>query len=168
MSSTYTTTSTFTRTHARYLASKVVADLRQMRLFYGRPSDADIDAYNDELTELLVGGYLESVDYGFRRNDSWVVALSYSVKNGTLISDDRAGRVPVGANIAGASWYSYLRYSDEWYELTDSGRAQIKKAIPIQRTNASEPNVGAGNVWHEDKVYTSGGTSFKRRTLKSS
>ena len=63
MSTTYTTSSTFTRTNARYLASKVAADLRQMRLFYGRPSDGEIDDYNTELIELLVGGYLDSVDY---------------------------------------------------------------------------------------------------------
>lgn len=33
-----TTTSTFTLTNARYLASKIAADLRQLRSFYGRPS----------------------------------------------------------------------------------------------------------------------------------
>ena len=167
MSTTYTTASTFTRTNARYLASKVAADLRQMRLFYGRPTDTEIDGYNTELTELLVGGYLDSVDYGFRRSDSWVVALSYSVQNGTLVTDDRAGRVPVGANVAGASWYSFLRYSDQWFALTSSERARIENLIPVKRANASEPNVGSGNVWIEDKVYTSSGTSFKRRTLKS-
>jgi hypothetical protein len=167
MSTTYTTASTFTRTNARYLASKVAADLRQMRLFYGRPSDGEIDDYNAELVELLVGGYLNSVDYGFRRNNSWVVALSYSVKNGMLVTDDRAGRIPVGANVTSASWYSYLRYSDEWLKLTSSERARIKSLIPVKRSDASEPNVGGGNVWVEDKVYTSGGTTFKRRTLKS-
>jgi len=167
MSTTYTTSSTFTRTNARYLASKVAADLRQMRLFYGRPSDSEIDDYNTELIELLVGGYLDSVDYGFRRNDSWVVALSYSVQNGTLVTDDRAGRVPVGANVAGTSWYSYLRPNDEWLELTSSERARIENLIPVKRSSASEPNVGNGNNWVEDKVYTSAGTSFKRRTLKS-
>lgn len=140
-----------------------------MRIFYGQPSDASIDDFIEELTELLlVGGYLASVDYGLRRNGGWVVALSYTVRDGTLTSDDRAGRVPAGANVTGASWYSYLRYSDKWWGLTESERNRIKVSIPVKRSNAGEPGMGSGNVWVEDKVYTSGGTSFARRTLKTS
>ncbi len=168
MSTTYTTSSTFTRTHARYLASKVAADLRQMRLFYGRPSDTDIDDYVEELTELLVGGYLYSVDYGFRRDDCWVVALNYFVENGVLVADERAGRVPRGANVNGAGWYSHLRYSSKWLALSESERKRIENSIPIKRVTASEPQLGAGNVWVEDKTYTNGGTSIRRRTLKAS
>ena len=52
MTYSYTTTSTFTRTHAIYLASKVAADLRQMQLFYGRPSNENIEAYIEELAIL--------------------------------------------------------------------------------------------------------------------
>jgi len=168
MSTTFTNSTSFTRTHARYLASKVAADLRQMRIFYAQPSDAAIDNFVIELTELLVGGYLASVDYGLRRNGGWVVALSYTVRNGTLSADDRAGRVPVGADVAGASWYSYLRHSDKWSGLTQSERDRIEATIPVKRTGASEPGMGSGNVWIEDKVYTSAGTSFTRRTLKAS
>ena len=45
MTSSYSTSDTFTRTHAVYLASKVAADLKQMQLFYGKPSDGNIEAY---------------------------------------------------------------------------------------------------------------------------
>lgn len=168
MSTSYSYSTSFTRTHARYLASKVAADLRQMQLFYRKPSDAEINDYLEELTELLVGGYLASVDYGFRRNNGWVVALSYSVRtDGTLTADDRAGRVPVGVDVVGASWYSHLRYSSKWWGLSQSERDKVKNAIPVKRGDAAEPSVGTGNVWVEDKVYTSSGTSFTRRTLKS-
>ena len=37
MSYSYTTTETFTRTHARYIASKIAADLRKLQLYYDRP-----------------------------------------------------------------------------------------------------------------------------------
>jgi len=168
MSTSYSYSTTFTRTNARYLASKVAADLRQMRLFYGRPFDAEIDDYVEELTELLVGGYLESVDYGFHRNDGWAVAVGYIVVNGTLTTDDRAGRVTPGLNIGGAVWYSFLRYSSKWHGLSQEERNRIKATIPVKRTNANEPTVGFGNFWVEDKVYTSGGTSFTRRTIRSS
>src|SRR5438132_1715499 len=96
MTTTFSTTSSFTRTHARYLASKIGADLRQMQLFYGQPSDDKIDDYMEEVVELLVGGYLDSVEYGFHRAWDWVIALRYIVRNGDLVTDDRSGRVTSG------------------------------------------------------------------------
>lgn len=137
-------------------------------MFYGKPSDEQIEAYIVELTELLIGGHLASVDYGFRRSDGWVVALSYTVRaDGTIATDDRAGRVPVGGDVSNASWYSYLRYSSKWWEETQAQRDHIIASIPLSRGTSDEPEVGSGNVWVSDKVYTSNGTSFTRRTLKS-
>jgi len=161
-------TAPFTRTHARELASKVAADLRQMQVFYKKPTEKQIDDYVVELVELLVGGYLSSVDYGFHTGSGWAVALSYTVhSDGTLNTNDRAGRAPVGANISGAYWYSYLRTNAKWDNLSQSEREKIRASIPIKRNGAAEPAVGLGNVWVEDKVYSSNGTSFTRRTLKS-
>jgi Bacterial HORMA domain family 1 len=167
MSTSYTHSNTFTRTHARYLASKVAADLRQMQLFYGGPSDSDIEDYIEELTELLVGGYLSSVDYGFHGASGWAVALNYTVRSdGTLNTDDRAGRIPVGVNISGCRFYSYLRRSSKWWNLTQAERDKINESISIKRGGANEPKVGSG-VWVQDKIYSSNGTSFTRLTLKA-
>ena len=68
----YTLTKTFTRTSARYIASKVVADLRLMRIYYGRPSNAKIVDYFSELTEFLVYRYVAQIEYGFQRNGNRV------------------------------------------------------------------------------------------------
>ena len=134
MSYSYTQSTSFTRTHARELASKVAADLRQMQVFYKQPTDQQISNFVEELVELLVGGYLFSVDYGFRTNSEIVVALSYTVRSdGTLDTNDRAGRVPVGADISKAYWYSYLRRSTKWWDLSQSDRNKIEEAIPIKR-----------------------------------
>lgn len=168
MSFSYSYTAAFTRTHARDLASKVAADLRQMQVFYKKPTDQQINDYVVELVELLVGGYLSSVDYGFHTGSGWAVALNYTVRSdGTLDSNDRAGRVPVGANISGAHWYSYLRKSSKWWDLTQNERNKIEASIPVKRNGTDEPSIGLGNAWIEDKVYSSNGTSFTRRTLKS-
>src|SRR6266581_7444779 len=105
MVSAFTYTATFTETQARYLASKVAADLRQLSFFYGRPREHEIDAYVQELAILLPGGYLDSIDYGFIINGGWVTALRYEVNSdGTLTTDDRAGRVPPNAALQNASW----------------------------------------------------------------
>ena len=45
MSYTYTQTETWSRTHARKVGGKVVADLRQMQQEYGSPSDQRLEQY---------------------------------------------------------------------------------------------------------------------------
>jgi hypothetical protein len=47
MSSTYTTSETFTRTHARRLAAKVAADMHQCQRFYGHLTDTQIENYEE-------------------------------------------------------------------------------------------------------------------------
>src|SRR5260221_13244773 len=110
MTSTYTISTTFTITHARYVTSKVAADLRQFQLFYGAPSDNQIEAYAEEAALLLRDGYLERVDYGFRRQNSttgsqWVLVLRYVARNGAL-ANDHSGRVPPGVDISGTTFWS--------------------------------------------------------------
>lgn len=168
MSTTFTTTASFTRTEARYLASKVAADLRQMQCFHGRPSDTEIEEYIEELTELIVGGYLASVEYGFQKNNGWAVALRYVVlSDGTLSQDERAGRVSPFANTSGASWYSYLRRTDKWWRLSNSERQQVENAIPVKRSGAPEPSTGAG-YWVPQKVYSTNGVGLTRYTFQTS
>ena len=53
MTSTFTTTATFTRTHAKHLAAKVIADLYQCSVFYDRPTVDAID--------VLVGQQLDQL-----------------------------------------------------------------------------------------------------------
>ena len=57
--STLAASQSFTRTHAKYLASKVVADLYQCARLYGRPSANSIPDYESELVELLAGAYAQ-------------------------------------------------------------------------------------------------------------
>ncbi len=166
MTTTFTTTSTFTRTHAVYLASKVAADLRQMQRFYGQPNDERIATYIDEVILLMLDGYLDSVEYGFQRNGNWVggAALSYNAQWGSIFTNDSPGRVPARADIAGATWKSFLTKNQKFDDLTTYEQAKIESALPIQRTGAEQP--GADGVWTYDKTYSNGGGAVLRRTLK--
>lgn len=165
MTQTYTTTETWSRTHARYVAGKVAADLRQMQQAYGRPSDTDIENYLQELTELLAGGYVKEVSYGFRRDGVWIAALKYTADMyGNLTADDRSGRIPRGADVTGATWYSFLSYSSAWSALTQTQRDAVERDLPFARSSGVEPVVRNGS-WSPDKSYSAAGCGLRRATI---
>jgi hypothetical protein len=166
MSYSYTTSSTFTVTHARYLASKVAADLRQMQIFYGKPTGQEIEDYLVELVALLLKGYVEAVEYGFLRQGQTVLALKYRATAGFSLSDDHSGRVPAGADVSGARWYSYLWKTKSWWELPVSERIRIESSLPVQRSAGSEP-VGGDGFWVNDKSYSSQNVNLQRSTFRS-
>jgi hypothetical protein len=170
MTSTYTISKTFTITHARYVTSKVAADLRQLQLFYGAPPDSQIEAYAEEAALLLRDGYLERVDYGFRRQNptcgaQWVLLLRYFTRNGTL-ADNYAGRVPPGVDIRGTHFWSYLTYTAPFFALSESERSKVKAALPIQRTAGREAGFVCG-TWGGERSYSSADSGVARSVFKS-
>lgn len=170
MSYAYTTaeTKTFTLTHARHLAVKVASDLKRMQRFYGAPDDARIARLEGEITELLRQGYLDNVTYGFRRDGEWIEpTLRYTARELTGDGlDEDPGRVRPGANVTGASFYSYLTHNSAWNALTSAQRAAIEHQLPVQRTGAPEPSV-RGGYFADDKTYSSGGRALGRASVRS-
>jgi len=163
----FTNTQTFTVTHARHIASKIATDLKRMQRFYGYPSDSSIAQFETEATELLKLGYLDNVTYGFKRGENWIVpTLKYTAKDlVTAGLDDDPGRVPIGANIEGAGFYSYLCRNQAWWDLSQSDRNKIEEGLPFKRTGASYP--GLSGYFSQDKSYNSGGKGVDRFTLKN-
>ena len=82
--SSYTTTetSTFTITHARYIASKVATDLKRFQRFYGSPSDDLINRYEGELAGLLKHDAVDNVVYGLQRISLWTPASVWWLLSG--------------------------------------------------------------------------------------
>lgn len=167
MSSTSTHSTTFSITNAHHVTSKIKTDLKLMQRTYGSPDDAAIDNFGEEAAQLLNGGYLGTVTYGFRRDGDWIVALAYTAEaNGTLSSDDRAGAIPRGANAVGAYFYSFLTYSSAWWALSQTDRDKIKASLPTSRVNGAEPGTSLGS-WSTDRSYSSNGTGVSRGTFKT-
>ncbi len=166
MTSTYSYVETFTRTSAKHVASKVAANLRYMQVLYGSPSDEWIEKYNEELVELLIGGYVDTVTYGFQRDGKWIAAVRYVADlKGNLTADDRAGKLPYDANITGLSATSYLTYSQNWWDQTPEQRAKIKMMLPFERVGAPEPGIESG-YWEQDRTYSANGSGVRRSILK--
>lgn len=169
MSYSYTLseTTTFTRTHAKHIAAKVATDLKRIQRFYGEPNDADIADYETEIIELLKASYLNTVTYGFRRNGTFVEpTLRYKASDLAVgLTDDDPGRIRPGANVDGASFYSYLTYTTAWNNLSQSDKDSFKSRLPFQRSGASEPAMDG--YLNEDRSYSSGGRTLYRASLRS-
>ncbi|MBY8978363.1 hypothetical protein KHP62_21345 [Rhodobacteraceae bacterium NNCM2] len=157
----------FTVTHARHMAAKVATDLKRMQRLYGSPSDSSIADYETEAIALMKAGYLNYVWYGYKRNGLWIEpTLKYTAQdlyNGSV--DEDPGRIRPGADISGASFYSYLTYSAKWYELSAAERDAFKRGLPYVRTGAAEPTVNG--YLSNDKTYSSGGRALERATVRS-
>ena len=166
-SQTITDTTTFTRTHARHLAAKVATDLKRMQRFYGQPTDSHIVDLEDELVELLKGGYLERVTYGFRRNGRWITpTLRYTAHDlvNTSANDDDPGRIRPGAYIGNSSFYSYLSLNRSWHNLSVEEQQIFEKRLPFPRTGAPEPDINGR--WVNDLTYSSGGRALNRAIVR--
>ncbi|MBG6118165.1 MULTISPECIES: hypothetical protein [unclassified Sphingobium] len=170
MASSYTisASTSFTITHARHMAAKVAADLKRMQRHYGKPSDADIATYEEEVVQLLKAGYLGTVSYGYKRDGNWIEpTLRYMAKDllGMSGTDDDPGKIKPWADISGASFYSFLTYSPAWDALTSTQQDAFKKSLPFYRGGASEP--GISGYLEQDRTYSAGGHALGRSSVRS-
>lgn len=166
MSYSGTSTTSFTRTHAKHLAAKVVADLYQCSLLYGRPTADRVGDYQEELVELLAGEYVDSYEFGFKTNGMRVLSWQYTVgADGGLHGDSAAGSLLARAAVADASYYNFLSYSSKWSDLTSAERAAIKAVLPFARGDGELPGDGSG-YWQDDHGYSAGGVRVQRRTFR--
>lgn len=159
---------TFTATHAKHLAAKVATDLKRMQRFYGFPSDSKISTFEAEIIELLKKGYLGTVTYGFKRNGEWVEpTLRYAARDlaGASAGDDDPGRIRPGIDVSGASFYSYLTYSDAWDRLSVAEQEAFKKTLPFVRGGAPEP--GINGYLSMDRTYSAGGRAMDRFCVRN-
>lgn len=166
MSYSYTTTETFTLTHARRLAAKVAADMHQCQRLYGHLTDTQIENYQQELTVLLLGGYVASYEFGFKTSDGRrVVSWAYTVGPSGNLEGGRSGGLYPTADIAGAVIFNFLSYSSKWSNLNAATQAKVKAEYQVQRTDGSAPRDGNG-YWDSSRHYVSGGTVVTRKEFR--
>lgn len=163
---TRTDTETFNLTHAKHLASKVAADLDRCKSRYGGMTPEDVYKYEQELVTLLHGGYVLRYEFGFRRDGKVVVCWRYDVAaDGSLVTDENAGKLVAGVDVTGATYYNHLWLSSSWDALGAADRAKVEATLPFTRVSSPSPEYGNG-VWTTDKSYSSGGVGLSRRTFK--
>jgi len=165
---TRTVSESFTLTQAKYLASKVTADMRRCQQLYGKPSDSEINDYGTELAILLRDGYVKSYEFGYVRasDDERILTWRYSVdSSGNLTNNDRPGRILAGVNITGATMRNRMIRSIAWDLLSEEKRDSIEKDLPIQRVGAPDYGSSLG-IWQNDLAYSATGVAMVRQTFK--
>lgn len=167
MTSTFTISATFTRTHAKHLAAKVVADLYQCSVLYDRPAVDDIGDYETELIEMLANEYVYSYEFGFKSSGKRLLSWHYTVgaDGGLRGGDTDAGGIYAKATVAQADYFNFMTYSSKWSNLADSQRASFKSGLPFDRTPGSSPTDGEG-YWQVDHGYSAGGVRLDRKTFR--
>jgi hypothetical protein len=166
MSFSYTKTVTFTIVHARYLASKAAADMHLCAQYYGKPSEARIREYAEELAQYLNAGYIEEYEFGFKKDGKRIVSWRYKVdSNGVLTTDDRPGKVVPYVDITGAIFFNYLTQNSSFFKLSSADQARFEAGLPLQRTGCEPPSDGRG-YWTSDRNYFSAGCGLNRQTFQ--
>lgn len=166
MSSTYTTTETFTLAHARRLAAKVAADMHQCQRFYDKPTDTQIEDYQEELTVLLHGGYVQSYEFGFKTKDERrVVSWHYTVGPSGDLEGGRSGGLFEAADVSGAVMFNFLTTNSKWSHLSQTEREKIEASYQIRRTDGKPPLDGNG-YWDSSRRYASGGVAVTRKEFR--
>lgn len=170
MSSSYTLTGTitFTLTHAKHIAARVATDLKRIQRLYGSPSDAWISQYEAEAVELMKEGFLGTVTFGFQREGRWIEpTVRYAARDlaGMTANDDDPGRIRPGADVSGASFSSFLTYSNAWDRLTALERDAFRAQLPFRRVTGDEP--GVNGYLSPDRTYSAGGRALDRSSVRS-
>lgn len=165
VSYTYTTSESFTLTHAKKLAAKVTADMHQCRRLYGDPTETDIASYNEELVVMLAGEYLSSYEFGYQKGDKRIVSWYYTVTAAGDLEGGRSGGLYAQADIIGASWFNFMTTSNSWAGLTEAGRNAVRAKHSINRVTGDPPADGSGH-WVADRTYVSGGVAVQRKEFR--
>jgi len=166
MTYSYTGTESFTVAHARKLTGKVSADMNQCRLFYGSPSEADIESYRCELVAMLAKEYVDGYEFGFKTaDDKRVVSWRYEVTTSGDLEGGRAGGLHAKADISGATMFNYMWTNAAWSDLSEPGRATVNAEHNVNRGSGVPPTDGSGR-WVQDRSYGAGGVVLQRKEFR--
>jgi len=164
---TQTQTRSFTITEARYVASKIATDLNLLNSYYSKPSIENASMYAEEVALFVAKKYLNSVEFGFERNGQVIFSLKYTARSdGTLTTDDRPGRIPANLNMTGVTFYTYLRPSALYHNLTTAEKDAFDKTLPFQRASGKEPVLQSNGYWERTHSYSKNGEGVEREVFR--
>ena len=156
MTTSMTRANTFTITDARVVASKLGADLRNLNTRYGRPDLTVIPDYVEETAQYLKAAFLDTVDFGFKDGDSWVLRLRYRATAGGYLEDSVPGSLPGEMTVAGCPFHSFLITSAAYALATQAQRDALQAVLPFPRTAGVEPTANHGSTGYATSYSRNG------------
>lgn len=166
MTSSLTASSTFTIADAKYVTSKLGADLLNLHARYGRPDRSTVADFVLEAALALRAGYLETVDFGFKSGDHWILRLRYRAVSSGGLGDATPGALPRADDVADHPFHSFLCWNSKFTALTATEQRAFRDTLPIQRTSAAEPSTGAG-TYSGNAEYSRNGTGLSRDVFRA-
>lgn len=167
MTGTYTLTETFNVTHARKLAAKVVADMHQCNLLYGKgPTTTAIADYEQELVAMLAGGYIDSYEFGFQTSaGKRVLSWKYTVGLSGDLEGGRSGGLYAQADLTGTALFNFMTTNSKWAGLTATEKSKVESQHAIHRVEGDPPADGTG-YWSSTRSYATGGVAVNRQEFR--
>lgn len=167
MTDSYTLTETFNVTHARKLAAKVVADMHQCNLLYGKgPTNTAISGYEQELVAMLAGGFVSSYEFGFQTpSGKRVLSWKYTVGLSGDLEGGRSGGLYAQADLGGTSLFNFMTTNNKWAALTASDKSKVESQHEVQRVAGNPPADGTG-YWSSTRSYAAGGVAVNRQEFR--
>jgi hypothetical protein len=107
-------------------------------------------------------GYLESVEYGFKRNGAWIVSVRYDVRKDGTVADTGSGRMYARADVGGLGFSSYLIKSRKFFDQLTSVQQALEARMPFPREGAAEP-AHVSEYGESGRSYAAGGVGAPRR-----
>jgi len=156
-----TRSATATYTQARRLAARIAAELKQLQALYGLPTDQSIDDFAIEVERYIAAGYFDHIRYGFKRDARVILELKYTAEQASGI-DDKPGRIPVGVDISGAIWFSYLVQNQAWGNRSQAERDAFERDLPFARVGADSPQYASGVLDRGSKHYSEDTLGLRR------
>jgi Bacterial HORMA domain family 1 len=166
MSSTFTTTTTYTKTDVAKVVSRFAADLDMIRMATGLMEPTRLSDVVHDVELMAVRGYLNRVDVVLRdAHEVELRAASYSVSTSASgWSSDRPGN-NLWPRTPGGSLHIVVSYSGAWFALTEFQRQRFHTGECRRPWGASDIDTSyPGMSATQDRRYASNAYGLERTT----
>jgi len=167
MSTTFTQTTTYTVSDVARVMNCFAADFDMFAQSTGCCTRENVKAVTADVTAMAKAGYLTEVNLSLvpASGGSPIRAAKYEVKADGSLSNGAMPGKSLWPSTPGGTLYATVVYSERWWTLTDSQRANFKAGLQ-QTWGTSSIDVSFPNLARSlDRNYVSNGYGIRKYTF---
>ncbi len=161
---TLTRTQTISHSDVRYVISKVVSDMYQLRIYHGVFDEQYEEDMALDLLQWVYSGYAERIQILFFMPSTSVIRfeIKYEINRaGVITFDEDAGSIPF-VNLSGCRFQILVTTNGTWDNLTNDGkRVFYGRLIRPWSISTIQPIYEGGN-WGNDRTYSKNNLAVSR------